>query len=168
MTKRVMEEKRVADYFVVVGGPANPEPLNEFVNEDSLKPDYKQDPIVDLCVIVRSLGENIPEGYKCVEYTPTGFPADLNHGSIRAPEIYLCYRRGRDKPPIMDIGVLYEGKERVKAGCEVLQTTPQGKPANVNNGRSRIYITYRRADTAASFDTLAVTDVCVILANKVR
>ena len=64
--------------------------------------------------------------------------------------------------------VLYEGKERVKAGCEVLQTTPQGKSANVNNGTSRIYITFRRAESTASFDTLAVTDVCVILANKVR
>lgn len=99
-----MDDKQVADYFVVVGGPPNPEPLEEFTNEEVLKPTYKQDPIVDLCVIVRSLGETCPPEYKCVEYTPTGFPADLNHGSIRAPEVFLCYRRGRDKPPITDIG----------------------------------------------------------------
>ena len=99
-----MEEKRIVDYFVVAGLPENPTPLDEFSNEASLKPTHKQDPIVDIVVIVRSLGEVPPDQYKCVDYTPSGYPADLNHGSIRAPEVYLCYRRGRDKPPLTDIG----------------------------------------------------------------
>lgn len=99
-----MEEKRIVDYFVVAGLPDNPEPLEEFSNEATLKPTHKQDPIVDIAVIIRSLGEGPPAKYKCVETTPSGFPADLNHGSIRAPEVYLCYRRGRDKPPITDLG----------------------------------------------------------------
>ena len=65
--------------------------------------------------------------------------------------------------------VLYEGKERVMTGCEVLYKTPQWRPANVNNGSSsRIYVTYRRADPNAASDMLAVTDICVILANKVN
>ena len=64
--------------------------------------------------------------------------------------------------------VLYEGKERVMSGCEVIHTTPQGRPANVNNSNSnRSYVTLRRADESAASDTLAVTDVCIILANKV-
>ena len=52
--------------------------------------------------------------------------------------------------------------------CEVLYTTPYNRPANVNNsGSSRIYVTYRRAESTAACDILAVMDVCVILTNKV-
>ena len=51
----------------------------------------------------------------------------------------------------------------------MLYKTPQWRPANVNNGSSsRIYVTYRRADPNAACDMLAVTDICVILANKVQ
>lgn len=102
-----MEERRVADYFVVAGLPNDPsklEALDEYCDESILKPNHKQDPIVDVAVINKSLGESPPADFKCVELTPTGFPADLNHGSIRAPEVYLCYKRGRDKPPLTDIG----------------------------------------------------------------
>ncbi len=100
-----MDEKRVADYFVVAGlPPDNPQQLEEFCNEAVLKPEHKQDPIVDVAVIIKSLGETVPSNYKCIEFTPTGFLADLNHGSIRAPEVYMCFRRGRDKPPITDLG----------------------------------------------------------------
>jgi hypothetical protein len=64
--------------------------------------------------------------------------------------------------------VLYEGKERLMAGCDVVHTTPFGNPANINNtNSSRIYITLRRAPEAAASDTLAVVDICIILANKV-
>ena len=99
-----MDEKRVTDYFVVAGLPDNPEPLEDLSEENNLKPNHKQDPIVDIAVINRTLGETPPENYTVIELTPSGFPADLNHGSIRAAEIYLCCKRGREKPPIMDIG----------------------------------------------------------------
>jgi len=99
-----MEEGRVADYFVVAGLPSNPVPLEEFSNEAVLKSSHRQDPIVDLAVINRSLSEVPPPHFRCIEFTPTGHPADLNHGSIRAPEMYICFRRGRDKPPLVDIG----------------------------------------------------------------
>ena len=99
-----MEEKRVADYFVVAGLAPQLEPLDDVANEDFLKADTKQEPIVDIAVILRGLGEPCPPGYKCIEFTPSGHPADLNHGSLRAPEVYLCYRKGRDKPPITDLG----------------------------------------------------------------
>jgi len=66
------------------------------------------------------------------------------------------------------IRILYDGKERVMAGCEVLYLTPHGRSANINNSNNtRIYVTFRRADVKAASDTLAVMDIAVILANKV-
>ncbi|XP_041375007.1 C-myc promoter-binding protein-like [Gigantopelta aegis] len=162
-----MDEKRVVDYFVVAGLSDNPLPLQEFFNEAAIKPTFKQDPITDVTIINKNLGERTPVGYQCIDVTPNGFPADLNHGSIRCPEMYICFKRGRHKPPLTDIGVLYEGREKLIPGCEVVHTTSTGNPANVNNGSSfRIYITYRRALESAASDTLAVTDICVILSNK--
>ena len=99
-----MEEKKVAEYFIVAGLPPNPQPLDEYSDEASIKPSHRQDPIVDITVINRTLGEAPPHGYHCVEFTPNGYPADLNHGSLRAHELNICYRRGRDKPPLTDIG----------------------------------------------------------------
>ena len=64
--------------------------------------------------------------------------------------------------------ILYEGKERLMAGCEIIHTTYFGNPANVNNSSNgRTYITYRRAAENAPSDMLAVVDLCVILENKV-
>ncbi|PVD19799.1 hypothetical protein C0Q70_20290 [Pomacea canaliculata] len=162
-----MDEQRVADYFVVAGLGEGALPLEEISNEAAIKPSYHQDPIIDIAVINRSAGEKVPNNYNCLELTPTGFPANLNHGAIRCPDLFICYRRGRDKPPLKDIGILYEGKERVMEGCEVVHTTPFGRPANVNNSNSsRIYITYRRASDTAASDTLVVVDLCIILGNK--
>lgn len=65
--------------------------------------------------------------------------------------------------------VLYEGKERLIPGCEVIQATPYGRCANVNNSSTtsqRIFITYRRAPPARSQNSLAVTDICVIITSK--
>ncbi|KFO30433.1 DENN domain-containing protein 4C [Fukomys damarensis] len=65
--------------------------------------------------------------------------------------------------------VLYEGKERLIPGCEVIQATPYGRCANVNNSSTtsqRIFITYRRAPPVRPQNSLAVTDVCVIVSSK--
>ena len=86
---------RVADYFVTVG-------LKDLKKPD--KDGETLEPITDLAVIFKSLGEEPPPGYECIEFTPSGFPADLNHGSIRSPSCFLCYKRGKDKPPLTDIG----------------------------------------------------------------
>lgn len=162
-----MDDRRVADYFVVAGLPDNPLPLEEFSNEAAIKPTYKQDPITDIAVIDKTLGEKVPKGYTCIERTQFNYLADLNHGSIRCHEMFLCYKRGRDKPPLTDVGVLYEGKERLMSECEIVHTTPWGSPANVNNGSNgRIYITFRRARETAASDTLAVVDVVIVLQNK--
>ena len=93
-----MECHRFVDYFVVTGLP----PPSEWQARRNDVIGY-QDPIVDIVIINRTLGEASPPGYSCVEFTPTGLSANLNHGSLRSPEMFLCYRRGRDKLPIVDI-----------------------------------------------------------------
>ncbi|KAG9333587.1 hypothetical protein JZ751_011324 [Albula glossodonta] len=165
----MLEDKgpRVTDYFVVAGLTEGSVPLEQDLSE--AKASGPKAPITDLAVIIRSSGEAVPEGYTCLETTYSGQPANLNHGSLKSPEIYLCYRRGHDKPPLTDIGVLYEGKERVIQGCEVIQATPYGRCANVNNSSAssqRSFITLRRAPAVRPQNSLSVTDVCVIIASK--
>lgn len=157
----------MADYFVVAGLPDNPRPLEEdFSAVQSPRAASGLLPVTDLAVIIRSQGEMVPPDFECLEQTPLGFPADLNHGSLRSPSIYLCFKRGRDKPPLVDVGVLYENKQRIMADSEVLKKTYYGRPANVNNSGSRTFLTFRRAPDNAPCNQLVVTDLCVILANK--
>uniref|UniRef100_A0A8C3P117 DENN domain containing 4A n=1 Tax=Cyanoderma ruficeps TaxID=181631 RepID=A0A8C3P117_9PASS len=167
-----MEDKgaRVADYFVVAGLTDISKPLEEEIhfNDACHKIAKPKEPITDVTVLNKSLGEEVPQGYKCIDVTPSGLSADLNNGSLVGPQMYLCYRRGRDKPPLTDLGVLYDGKERVKQGCEIIQSTPYGRPANISGNASsqRVYITYRRASENMTQNTLAVTDICIIIPSK--
>ncbi|KAE8618462.1 hypothetical protein XENTR_v10009389 [Xenopus tropicalis] len=168
----MMEDKgpRVADYFVVTGLTDSSKPLEEEIhfNDACHKTAKPKEPITDVTVIIKSLGEEVPQGYVCIDLTPTGLSADLNNGSIRGPQIYLCYRRGRDKPPLTDLGVLYEWKERLKQGCKIIQATPYGRPANISGSASsqRVFITYRRAAESMTQNSLAVTDICIIIPSK--
>ncbi|XP_042330876.1 C-myc promoter-binding protein isoform X2 [Sceloporus undulatus] len=167
-----MEDRgaRVADYFVVAGLTDISKPLEEEIhfNDACHKLAKPKEPITDVAVIIKSLGEDVPHGYKCIDVTPSGLSADLNNGSLVGPQIYLCYRRGRDKPPLTDLGVLYDGKERLKQGCEIIQATSYGRPANISGGTSsqKVYITYRRASENMTQNTLAVTDICIIVPSK--
>ncbi|XP_058244567.1 C-myc promoter-binding protein isoform X1 [Hemibagrus wyckioides] len=167
-----MEDKspRVADYFVVAGLTESSEPFEDDItcNESCQRSSaLVEAPITDVAVVFRSQGEEVPQGYTCIEYTPSGLPAELNGGSIIGPQIFLCYRRGRDKPPLTDLGVLFEWREKLKPGCHIIQTTPSGRSANISSSSSqRIYITYRRAPECHSHATLAVTDICVIVPGK--
>lgn len=104
-----MEEKslRVADYFVVAGLTDSSKPLDEDVHpEDGGHRSSAQlkAPITDVAVVIRSLGEEVPRGFTCVDCTPSGLSAELTGGSLMGPQIFLCYRRGRDKPPLTDLG----------------------------------------------------------------
>ncbi|XP_017654476.1 C-myc promoter-binding protein isoform X4 [Nannospalax galili] len=168
----MIEDKgpRVADYFVVAGLTDISKPLEEEIhfNDACHKVAKPKEPITDVSVIIKSLGEEVPRDYMCIDVTPTGLSADLNNGSLVGPQIYLCYRRGRDKPPLTDLGVLYDWKERLKQGCEIIQSTPYGRPANISGSTSsqRIYITYRRASENMTQNTLAVTDICIIIPSK--
>ncbi|XP_055076963.1 C-myc promoter-binding protein-like isoform X2 [Periophthalmus magnuspinnatus] len=155
-------EQRVADYFVVAGLTEPSSPLEDPLPRAPPPPP----PITDVTVLLRSQGEEPPPGYTCVETTPTGLSADLNCGGLMAPQVFLCYRRGRDKPPLTDLGVLYEWKERLKPGCALVQTTPGGRVASISgNTPQRIYISYRRA-TRGQQHSLALTDICVIQPSK--
>uniref|UniRef100_A0A673A9L5 DENN/MADD domain containing 4B n=1 Tax=Sphaeramia orbicularis TaxID=375764 RepID=A0A673A9L5_9TELE len=145
------EEKcpQLVDYFVVAG----------------LDP-----PITDLAVIARGLGEEVPEGFTCIERTLGGHSAELSAGLINNPHLYLCYRRGRDKPPILDLGVLYEGKETLKQGWYVIETTPYSRSASLSSGGGptahRVFLTYRRALDSQGLHTLGVTDIALLLPSK--
>ncbi|XP_074480198.1 C-myc promoter-binding protein-like isoform X6 [Sebastes fasciatus] len=167
----MMEDKgpRVADYFVVAGLTDPSKPLDQEIHFDDAchKTAKPKAPITDVAVVIRSMGEEVPPGFTCVEETPTGHSADLNNGGLMAPQIFLCYRRGRDKPPLTDLGVLYEWKERLMQGCQLIQTTPSGRPANISgNSSQRIYVTYRRAPECQPHTALAVTDICIIIPSK--
>ncbi|XP_030578455.1 DENN domain-containing protein 4C isoform X2 [Archocentrus centrarchus] len=165
----MIEDKghRVTDYFVVAGLTDKSTPLEQDLSET--KSTGPKAPITDLAVINKSAGETVPEGFTCIDSTYSGQPANLNHGSLKSPELFLCYKRGRGKAPLIDIGVLYEGKERLIQGCEVIQATPYGRCANVNNSSAtsqRIFITFRRAPPVQPQNSLAVTDICVIVTSK--
>ncbi|XP_051853398.1 DENN domain-containing protein 4C [Antechinus flavipes] len=167
----MLEDKgpRVIDYFVVAGLTDTSTLLDQEINRLDTKSTGPKAPITDIAVIIKSAGETVPEGFTCVEATPSALQANLNYGSLKSPELFLCYKRGRDKPPLTDIGVLYEGKERLISGCEVIQATPYGRCANVNNSSTnsqRIFITYRRAPPVRPQNSLAVTDICVIVTSK--
>ncbi|XP_063311303.1 DENN domain-containing protein 4C isoform X2 [Pelobates fuscus] len=167
----MMEDKghRVADYFVVAGLTDTSKLLDHDMTRMENKIVGPKAPITDIAIINRTLGETVPEGYTCIELTQSGLQANLNHGSLKSPELYICYKREREKVPLIDVGVLYEGKDRLMAGCEIIKATPYGRCANVNNSSttsSRIFITYRRAIKKRTQNSLAVTDICVIITNK--
>ncbi|OXB75522.1 UNVERIFIED_CONTAM: hypothetical protein H355_006118 [Colinus virginianus] len=101
----MIEDKgpRVADYFVVAG-LTDTDTANLLDQEIGRHESGPKAPITDIAVIIKSAGETVPEGYTCVEATPTALQANLNYGSLKSPELFLCYKRGRDKPPLTDIG----------------------------------------------------------------
>ncbi|XP_034470962.1 C-myc promoter-binding protein-like [Hippoglossus hippoglossus] len=167
----MMEDKgpRVADYFVVAGLTDSSKPLDQEIHFDDVchKTAKPKAPVTDVALVIRSMGEEVPPGFTCIETTPGGHSADLNNGGLMAPQIFICYRRGRDKPPLTDLGVLFEWKERLKQGCHLIQTTPTGRPANISgNSSQRIYVTYRRAPESQPHAALAVTDICIIIPSK--
>ncbi|XP_055635236.1 DENN domain-containing protein Crag isoform X1 [Toxorhynchites rutilus septentrionalis] len=163
-----MDERRVADYFVVAGMPENPKLLKENIFNDSshLRSAVTIDPITDIGVFFPSLGEKIPADYEILENTPTGLLADLNYGSVRTTACFLYYRRGKDKPPLVDIGVMYEGAERIMSDAEIVLNTPGDRLANVNNSSAKTFITFRRADNDMPCNELVVTDLCVVVPSK--
>ena len=100
---------KVISYFVVAGlGKDKQQPLKKtgvpqgFM--DNAKNATYQPPITDGVIVNRSAGESPPPGYTCVEKTPQGSTANLNAGAIRCSEMFICYRRGVDRPPLTDIG----------------------------------------------------------------
>lgn len=181
-----MDEKRLVDHFALIGvgstgpierdevlptasTPVTDTPVSISAHKYEFAPQHQQ-PIVDLAVIDRTHGEDPPAGYEPIWTTPNDYSANLNYNMLRNHEMYLCVRRGRDKPPITDIGVLFEGKEKLMENVSLIETTPHGYSANIFTSltNDRTLITYRRAATNILCNTLAVTDVCVIVESRVR
>ncbi|CAL8288152.1 unnamed protein product [Merluccius merluccius] len=173
------EEKcpQLVDYFVVAGlDPAGSwKPLDEesraaASSSSSSVGGRAVEPVTDLAVIARGLGEEVPEGFTCIERTPGGHPAELSSGLINNPHLYLCYRRGHAKPPILDLGVLYEGKEVPKQGWYVVDTTPYSRSASLSSGGGpaahRVFLMYRRALDSQGLHTLGVTDISLLLPSR--
>lgn len=163
-----MDERRVADYFVVAGMPNNPKLLQENIFNDSshLRTASFVPPITDIGVFFPTLGEKVPPDYEILKCTPSGYDADLNFGSVRTPACFVFYRRGIDRPPLVDIGVMYEGSERIMPDAEIVYETPGNRLANVNNTNAKTFITYRRAKPEMSCNELVVKDLCVIIPGK--
>ncbi|XP_077384392.1 DENN domain-containing protein 4B [Festucalex cinctus] len=165
---------QLVDYFVVAGlDPVGPwRPLDDEARTAASTPPVgrRAEPVTDLAVIARGLGEDVPQGFTCIDKSLGGHSAELSAGLINNPRLYLCYRRGRDKPPILDIGVLYEGKEHPKAGWYVMETTPYSRSASLSSGTGpaahRVFLTYRRAAADAQQHSLGVTDIGVLLPGK--
>ena len=181
-----MDDKRIVDHFALIGvrstGPIEHDELLPTASSPTtdtslqlssknydLTPSHQQ-PIADLAIIDRTHGEDPPAGYETIWTTPNNFSANLNHSGFRNHEMYLCIRRGRDKPSITDIGILFEGREKVMENVSIIETTPHGYAASIFNSsfsKERTLITYRRAASMILCNTLAVTDVCIIIESKV-
>jgi hypothetical protein len=48
----------------------------------------------------------------------------------RAPPAFICFRRGRDRPPLIDLGVLYEGQAGLAIKNPPKKTHPKNPPKN--------------------------------------
>lgn len=69
-----MDERKIADYFVVAGLPEEKEAVDEFSKDGlQLKSSHNRAPITDIAVIFPTLDEEIPEGYNLISTTPTGY-----------------------------------------------------------------------------------------------
>ncbi|XP_005062514.1 PREDICTED: DENN domain-containing protein 4B, partial [Ficedula albicollis] len=167
---------QLVDYFVVAGLAGGGGGLEE---EQQARPARPGEPITDVAVIIRSQGEEVPQGFTCIETSTSGHPVELNAGLLNNPQMFLCYKRGRDKPPLIELGVHYEGKDRPKPGYQILEgggggggggdTTPYSRSANLaagSPGHQRTFLTFRRAAEPPGHHTLGVTDICLVMPSK--
>lgn len=69
----MMDDRRVADYFVVAGLPEDLEPVDDISKDGyQIKWYHTKPPITDIAVVFSSLGETCPKDYEIIEETPTG------------------------------------------------------------------------------------------------
>nr|XP_055067631.1 DENN domain-containing protein 4B-like isoform X1 [Misgurnus anguillicaudatus] len=157
---------QLVDYFVVAGLAGESCPLDEDGRERGVR---ALQPVTDLAVIARGLGEEVPEGFTCIEKTQGGHPAELSAGLLNNPHMFLCYRRGHDKPPIIELGVLYEGKDPIKQGWHLIETTPYSRSASLSSSgptTHRTFLMYRRAPDSQALNTLGVTEISLLMPSK--
>ncbi|KAK7158387.1 hypothetical protein R3I93_009563 [Phoxinus phoxinus] len=164
-----MAEERcpqLVDYFVVAGLASGSSPRVEEGHQRGVR---ALQPVTDLAVIARGLGEDVPEGFTCIEKTQAGHPAELSAGLMNNTHMFLCYRRGHDKPPIVELGVLYEGKDPVRSGWHLIETTPYSRSASLSSsgpGTHRTFLMFRRAPDSQALNTLGVTEISLLMPSK--
>ncbi|XP_063172688.1 DENN domain-containing protein 4B isoform X1 [Candoia aspera] len=158
---------QLVDYFVVAGLVDTSKPLED--EAQAPRPARPSEPIVDVAVIVRSQGEEVPHGFTCIDRTTSGHPVELNASLLNNPQMFICYRRGRDKPSIVELGVHYGGKDQPKPGYKIIDTTPYSHSANLASGapgHQHTFLTYRRASEGQAYSALGITDICLIMPSK--
>jgi hypothetical protein len=163
-----MEDRpeRLADYFLVVGLGRNVSRFELFPSDEVDIQTTPQDPITDIAVVFRKY-EASPKGYHCIEKTPGGHTANLNSGTLFGGAIHLCYRRGRDKPPITEISVFYTSTKQPHPpppGHETIAFSVGGRPADLNKGGTPTYITIKRGMLYGH--NTAITELCLIMPGK--
>uniref|UniRef100_A0A5K3FF99 UDENN domain-containing protein n=2 Tax=Mesocestoides corti TaxID=53468 RepID=A0A5K3FF99_MESCO len=169
----------LAEYFAVCGLPEEPTPYDvseiirngeEIVLSESKCLDFSRysTPIVDIQLINLSQKEHPPDGYQLITETVDG-SAECSLQSRAGEDLCICYRRGYDKPPIGDIG-LVDTNQRLKANSSNITHTVGSRPAVLMKKRflpnSNMYFSYSRLPKNYGVDQLALTDICVILKNK--
>uniref|UniRef100_A0A9J7YR38 DENN domain containing 4B n=1 Tax=Cyprinus carpio carpio TaxID=630221 RepID=A0A9J7YR38_CYPCA len=164
-----MTEERcpqLVDYFVVAGLAGAGSPLDEEGQQRGVR---ALQPVTDLAVIARGLGEDVPEGFTCIEKSQGGHPAELSAGLLNNTHMFLCYRRGHDKPPLVELGVLYEGKDPVRPGWQVIETTPYSRSASLSSSgpaMHRTFLMFRRAPDSQALNTLGITEISLLMPSK--
>uniref|UniRef100_A0A8C1LRW3 DENN domain containing 4B n=1 Tax=Cyprinus carpio TaxID=7962 RepID=A0A8C1LRW3_CYPCA len=164
-----MTEERcpqVVDYFVVAGLAGAGSPLDEEGQQRGVR---ALQPVTALAVIARGLGEDVPEGFTCIEKSQGGHPAELSAGLLNNTHMFLCYRRGHDKPPLVELGVLYEGKDPVRPGWQVIETTPYSRSASLSSSgpaTHRTFLMFRRAPDSQALNTLGITEISLLMPSK--
>ncbi|CAK5074865.1 unnamed protein product [Meloidogyne enterolobii] len=163
-------DRLLFEYFIVAGlnDKENCDEFPAHSSDGKLNNGEAKAPITDICVVISSAGETTPVDFERIETTPSGYLANLNHGSIRSTACFVCFKRGYHKPPLIDLGILDESRgEKPCSDATVIEKTPYGLSANISNSNSQsLYFTFRRAKPDAPPHQLVITDICVILENK--
>lgn len=168
--------ERLAEYFVICGLSNNPQPYDvskilthgeEIVAREAIDLTRYPEPITDIKILSLKEKEELPPGYHRIDYTLSG-----NYDAIikinMTEQACLCYRRGRDRPPITDISIYVEEKSsRLKPNAHCIWSTVGGRSANLHPPLTkRMFLSYRRAPPDYGIDELAVTDICIVLPGK--
>uniref|UniRef100_A0A0V0J3B2 C-myc promoter-binding protein n=1 Tax=Schistocephalus solidus TaxID=70667 RepID=A0A0V0J3B2_SCHSO len=171
--------QQVAEYFVVCGLPCEPTAYDlsevlvngeEIVLSESGRLDFTEysPPIVDIQLISALDQDNPPFGYEIVRHSYNRAGNALIR-ALNSDDLYICYRRGYDKPPIADIGIYSDSSHlSLKKKAILIERTVGGRSAALGKHRlsSPSYLSVMRVNKNYGIDQLALTDLCVIFKNK--
>ncbi len=67
------------------------------------------------------------------------------------------------------VSVLYEGKDPVRSGWHVVETTPYSRSASLSSGgpaTHRTFLMFRRAPDSQALNTLGITEISLLMPSK--